>query len=210
MPTPATVEQVDVAALVREASRPAHQSAERRDFVTQLMGGELSLEAYVRYLAQYAWVYEALEGRTPRADEPSLFDRRLDRFARIEQDLQALGVSDWRQQHAMLPATATYVEHLQTVRDDDVRYLAHHYTRYLGDLSGGQAIAALVARHYGASSEQLGFYDFTELGSPVHYKDEYRANMNSLGLSPEQIDVLVDEVACAFALNSAIFDELAS
>lgn len=208
MAATATADQVDVAALVREASRPAHEAAESRGFVTRLMGGELSLAEYVRYLAQYAWVYEALEGRTHQLGEPSLFDARLDRFGAMVHDLEALGAVDWRQEHPMLPATAAYVRHLQTVRNDDMRYLAHHYTRYLGDLSGGQAIAALVARHYGATPDQLSYYDFSELGSPVRYKEGYRAAMNELALSPAQIDDLVDEVSLSFAMNSAIFDAL--
>ena len=57
--------------------------------------------------------------------------------------------------------------------DTRVRYLAHHYARYLGDLSGGQAVAVLMARHYGATPEQLCFYDFAELGSVVDAKREY-------------------------------------
>lgn len=202
------VETVDVAALVREASRPSHQAAETRGFVTKLMGGELTLQAYVNYLAQFAWVYEALEARASAPGEPAIFDRSLDRFTAIESDLCELGVTDWRTEHPMLPATAAYVARLGEVRQDDVRYLAHHYTRYLGDLSGGQAIAALVARHYGATPEQLRFYDFSELGSPVRYKEAYRAQMNGFGLDEAGIATLIDEVGISFDLNAALFDEL--
>lgn len=205
----ATIDRIDVATLVREASRPAHQAAENRGFVTQLMGGELNLEAYVLYLAQLAWVYEALEGRTRTANDPAIFDPALDRFAAMESDLRELGVSDWRSEYPMLPATAAYVERLLAVRNSDVPYLAHHYTRYLGDLSGGQAIAALVARHYGATPEQLHFYDFSDLGSPVRYKEAYREQMNTFGLDQVGIDELVAEVAVSFDLNAALFDDLA-
>lgn len=203
-----TVEYTDVAARVREASRPAHQAAETRGFVTRLMGGELSLDAYIGYLAQFAWIYEALEGRTRLATDPAIFDPALDRFAAIESDLRALGVTDWRTEYPMLPATAAYVARLEAVRDASVPYLAHHYTRYLGDLSGGQAIAALVARHYGATPEQLSFYNFSDLGSPVRYKESYREQMNTFGLDEAGIDELIAEVAISFELNSALFDEL--
>ncbi len=205
---PVIDEGIDVAALVREASRPAHEAAENRGFVTQLLAGERSLDDYIRYLAQYAWVYEALEARERQLDDPEIFDQRLDRFAAIEHDLAALGVSNWRSEHPMLPATAAYVARLETIRHSTPRTLAHHYTRYLGDLSGGQAIAALVARHYGASKEQLSFYDFSDLGSPVRYKTAYREAMNQLGLSQAEIEELVSEVNVSFELNSALFDEL--
>ena len=47
---------LDVAALVRAASADDHRAAETRGFITDLMGGDLSLQEYTRYLAQLAWV----------------------------------------------------------------------------------------------------------------------------------------------------------
>lgn len=202
--------RTDVAAMMREASKPQHEAAENRSFVTQLMHGQLDLEAYVRYLGQLAWVYEALEGRTVSGDQPAIFDPELHRFAAIERDLAALGVADWRSAHPMLPATKAYVERLTVIRDDLVPYLAHHYTRYLGDLSGGQAIAKLVARHYGVTAEQSAFYDFGNLGAdPVPYKRAYREAINGFGFDSDTIDRLIEEVQLAFELNGALFDELA-
>ena len=174
------------------------------------MGGELSLDEYTRYLAQLAWVYDALEERGSRPGDPAVFDPALARMAAIDADLAALGASDWREAHPPLLATADYAAHLRAVADDDVRYLAHHYTRYLGDLSGGQAIAALVARHYGATPEQLGFYRFEVAGDGVvRYKKGYREAMNALALSPDEVDVLVAEVRTSFRMNSAVFEALA-
>jgi heme oxygenase len=208
-PTDLGTEPLDVAALVRAATADDHRNAETRGFVTRLMGGELSLDDYTRYLAQYAWVYEALESRGARADDPEVFDPKLARFDAIESDLIALGAADWRETHPPLAATADYAAHLRAVADDDVRHLAHHYTRYLGDLSGGQAIAALVARHYGATPEQLSFYDF-DLGDegPVRYKRRYREAMNALALDPVAVDVLIDEARASFRYNGAIFEAL--
>jgi len=210
-PPPATAtEPLDVAALVRAATADDHRAAESRGFITALMGGELSLDEYTRYLAQLAWVYDALEERGSRPDDPAVFDPALARMAAIDADLASLGAADWREAHPPLPATADYATHLRVIADDDVRYLAHHYTRYLGDLSGGQAIAALVARHYGATPEQLGFYRFEVAHDGVaRYKRGYREAMNALALSPDEVDVLVTEVRTSFRMNSAIFEALA-
>ena len=210
-PPPATAtEPLDVAALVRAASADDHRAAETRGFITALMGGELSLDEYTRYLAQLAWVYDALEERGSRPGDPAVFDPALARMAAIDADLAALGAADWREAHPPLPATADYAAHLRVIADDDVRYLAHHYTRYLGDLSGGQAIAALVARHYGATPEQLGFYRFEVADDGVvRYKRGYREAMNALALSPDEVDVLVAEVRTSFRMNSAVFEALA-
>lgn len=210
-PPHADTDRIDVAALVRAASTDDHRAAETRGFITALMGGELSLEEYTRYLAQLAWVYEALEERGNRPGDPAVFDPALARMAAIDADLAALGASDWRETHPPLPATSDYADHLRAISDDDVRYLAHHYTRYLGDLSGGQAIAALVARHYGATPDQLGFYRFEVADDGVvRYKRGYREAMNALALSPGEVDELVDEVRTSFRMNSAVFEALAA
>jgi heme oxygenase (biliverdin-producing, ferredoxin) len=62
-------------------------------------------------------------------------------------------------------------------------YVAHHYTRYLGDLSGGQVIGAMIERHYGATPEQLTFFSFEGIEKPVPYKREYRTALDALELT---------------------------
>jgi len=205
-----TEEAVGLAGRLREATTPEHRDTENRGFITRLMGGELSLEAYTAYLAQYAYIYRALEAREIQDDDPAfLKDLGLIRTPSIESDLAHLGVTDLEAQHPILPATAAYVAHLESIDDRDLpRYVAHHYTRYLGDLSGGQAIAALVARHYGATPEQLAFYRFETIDSPVHYKRTYREGLDSLAFTAEQEATLIAEAKDAFMFNAAIFEAL--
>lgn len=206
-------QQPSLADYLRASSSTQHRDTETRSFITELMSGDLSLADYTRYLGQYAWVYEALEqlvDRVSQVDRIEIFDPALDRLPAIESDLAALGVQDWRREHPPLPATTEYITHLQSLTSaDGVRCLAHHYTRYLGDLSGGQAIAALVARHYGAAPEQLGFYRFDAINNIVQYKRAYRDRLNSLSLAQVDIDALVAEVDAAFTYNGAVFDGLA-
>ena len=198
------------AARLRAATAPQHKDAEHRSFITKLMGGELDRGAYVAYLAQYAYVYEALEARVPRDTDPAvLHEGGLKRFEAICGDLRAFGEAGWRDTYPPLEATRRYVEHLLAIQPAQVeRYLAHHYTRYLGDLSGGQAIAALVARHYGVVEEQLSFYRFDEIDSPVTFKRAYRDALDGLDFTPEQDDALIAEAQAAFGFNAAIFDAL--
>lgn len=205
----ATDNETGRAALVRGATAAQHRDAETRSFITKLMGGELSLEAYTHYLAQLAYVYRALEARQPRPGDPHLItDSRLARVSAIESDLAALGARDWESAHPALSATQAYVDRLIEIADDVPRFLAHHYTRYLGDLSGGQAIAALVARHYGATDEQLSFYRFDGIESPVTFKRGYREALDALDFDAEQDHALVDEAKRAFEFNAAIFEAL--
>ncbi len=199
--------------LLKEASATQHKAAESSSFITQLMRGELDLDAYAAYLANLAWVYEALELQThqgePFVSSEDLWDAKLDRFASIERDLVALGTADWRERFPSGEGLAEYCSALMRLNGRaDFRLVAHHYTRYLGDLSGGQAISALVARHYGATPEQLNFCNFTEIENIVHYKENYRATLDSLILSDEEIAQLVEEVQYSFTLNQQLFDDL--
>jgi heme oxygenase len=199
-----------VAALLREATEAQHRAAESRPFMTALMGGELDLAAYTLYLAQFARIYAALESRAVLSTDPAVLqDRRLDRASTIEADLIALGAPDWRERIPALPATVAYAEHLRDIaRDDPIRLVAHHYTRYLGDLSGGQVMATMLRRHYGATEEQLSFFRFDELGALVPYKRGYRDALDAMELHAVERDVLVAEARAAFDANTAVFDDL--
>lgn len=199
-----------VAALLREATEAQHCAAESRPFMTALMGGELDLAAYTLYLAQFARIYAALESRAVRPSDPAVLqDRRLDRASAIDADLAALGASDWRERIPALPATVAYAEHLRVLaRDEPIRLVAHHYTRYLGDLSGGQVMATMLRRHYGATEEQLSFFRFDDLGALVPYKRGYRDALDAMELDAAERDVLVSEARAAFDANTAVFDDL--
>ncbi len=87
-------------------------------------------------------------------------------------------------------------------------FAAHHYTRYLGDLSGGQAIGRCLDRAFDLDGRGISFYDFSAVGKPKPYKDAYRARLDALGTSPEETERVVAEVKVAFGLNQALFEEL--
>lgn len=196
--------------LLRESSRPEHTAAESRPFITRLMGGELNVDAYVDYLTNLAPVYRALESKThvgtPWPGTESLWDEGLDRLASIKHDLDALGST---RHSSITPEAREYAAHIDSLTGrHDLRLVAHHYTRYLGDLSGGQAIGALVSRHYGLTPEQLTFCDFPRIDNIVRFKDSYRAALDGIIVTESERKELVTEVRRAFAFNQAIFDSL--
>jgi heme oxygenase (biliverdin-producing, ferredoxin) len=196
-----------ISTLMRESSMQEHQAAESVHFITHLMKGELSKAHYTEYLAQLAHVYRALERKLP--DTLSLpFHAGLKRFDAISHDLENLGVFDL-DARPVLAATAEYVNRLNALGGvEDIRVLAHHYTRYLGDLSGGQAIGALMKRHYLLEDNQLSFYDFSNLGDPVPIKRGYREALDGLALTESELDLLVQEIKLAFKLNTELFEAL--
>lgn len=202
---------------VREATRAEHSSAETRGFISRLMGGELTEADYWRLLGQYLPVYEALETRVREllaSDEGELLrpfhDARLERTAAIRADLRARFGSDRPVLEGTdltlpLPATKRYAARIREA--DAPRALAHHYLRYLGDLSGGQAIGALVSRHYGIPRGSLTMWDFSAIDSPKRVKDAYRAHLDDLAGARER-EIFLDECRAGYVLAGDLFEAL--
>lgn len=205
----AGVHSEGIAATLRAATAVEHRDTESQTFITGLMGGTLTLDDYARYLAQYARVYRALEARGHVEGGPAfLNDARLFRAPAIEQDLVELGFPDWESRFPVYLATEVYCDRITATHPDIATYTAHHYTRYLGDLSGGQAIASRVAQHYGATESQLSFYRFERIERPVPFKRWYREQLDALPLCAEQVHAMVAEAKAAFVYNGNVFEAL--
>ncbi|MGV9482369.1 biliverdin-producing heme oxygenase, partial [Gordonia aichiensis] len=97
---------------------------------------------------------------------------------------------------------------IDATRTDPARYVAHHYTRYLGDLSGGQVVAHRMREHYGLGASALSFYAFDGIDKLKRYKDAYRDRIDALAIAEPDIERLVAEAISAFELNQALFAEL--
>uniref|UniRef100_A0A673CZY0 Heme oxygenase n=1 Tax=Sphaeramia orbicularis TaxID=375764 RepID=A0A673CZY0_9TELE len=87
--------------------------------------------------------------------------------------------------------------------------VAHAYTRYLGDLSGGQVLGRIAQKSMGLKgSEGLSFFAFPGVSSPNLFKQLYRSRMNSVELTEEQRNGVLEEAVRAFELNIQVFDDL--
>lgn len=201
------------AARLREETSGAHGDAEGSPFLTGLLDGSLGLAAHVALLAQSHLLYEVLEraART-HVGHPvagGFVTDDLTRLPALRADLRALVGPAWREHLVALPATARYVDRLQEVAFSwPAGFVAHHYLRYLGDLSGGQVLRTLLGRTYGLGPEQLAFYTFPAIGKPRAFKDAYRARLDATGWSAAEQDRVVAEVRTGYALNRAVFDDL--
>ncbi|MCU1407716.1 MAG: heme oxygenase [Glaciihabitans sp.] len=208
-----TAEVEPFAVRLRTQTQAAHTRAENAGFMSNLMGGSGSIDDYVALMSQYAFIYEALErvGESFRSDAAgSLFvnDALLRRDA-INADLTYFLGPQWRETITALPATEAYVRRLDTVAArSSAEYVAHHYLRYLGDLSGGQIIRVMVQRHYEIPDEGLNFLQFPLIPKPKPFKDNYRAALEEAGWSAEERDAFIGEVDVAYGLNFDLFTEL--
>ncbi|QKV95298.1 biliverdin-producing heme oxygenase [Streptomyces sp. NA02950] len=201
--------------LIRTASHAAHTEAENSTFMSDLLGGRLGVAAYRRYTEQLWFVYRALESAAGAlAEDPVAgpFIRPvLFRTAALERDLHHLGGPDWRAGLSPLPATTAYAARVEwCARAWPAGYVAHHYTRYLGDLSGGQIIRGTAEKAWGFARKGDGvrFYVFEAIGSPAAFKREYRALLDALAVDDLEKQRVIEECRRAFALNTAVFREL--
>ncbi|MFE9361412.1 heme oxygenase (biliverdin-producing) [Streptomyces sp. NPDC006978] len=201
--------------LIRTASHEQHTEAESSSFMSDMLGGRLGVDAYTRYTEQLWFVYRALEdGAEALRRDPvagPFIQPQLMRTAELERDLRHLRGEGWREGLQPLPATAAYAERVaECAREWPAGYVAHHYTRYLGDLSGGQIIRGTTEKTWGFERKGDGvrFYVFEQISNPAAFKREYRELLDAVDADDLEKQRIVDECKRAFALNTAVFREL--
>lgn len=196
---------------MREGSRVEHEAAEGSTFVTGLLAGRVDREGYATYLRRLRAVYAAMEsvGRAHVTDPwvAAVHDPALERRQAIDADLALWSPAGPLEERT--PAVAAYVDRLETSAAWGGLFVAHHYTRYLGDLSGGQAIGRTLRRTFDLDGpDGTRFYAFTGIPRVKPYKDAYRARLDALPADGEQVARVVEEVRVAFRLNRALLGEL--
>jgi heme oxygenase len=208
---------VALSVALRQGTKAVHDAAETAPYVQQLLAGALPLTAFTALVAQNYAIYTALESAAERWRDdpvagPFVFDE-LTRVPHLQADLKQLLGDEWADTAAQLrlPATDRYVGRIHDAATAwPGAFIAHHYVRYLGDLSGGQIIKAKVTRIYGKDGHRsTGFYTFDRIQRIKPFRDRYRQLLDQVPLSPKQQREVVVEAVTAFELNRAVFAELA-
>lgn len=202
--------------IVRESSWGDHSDSEGSSFMEDIMRGKATKQDYIDLSAQHYFMYEALEAATAQyannATMASFHRSELERLDALKIDLAHLIGPDWADKISPVPATAKYAARIREVAAEGwiPGVVAHHYTRYLGDLSGGQMIARRVSKQHGIEHAGIAFYDFTTLGELTDFKNEYRGALDALGatLSDTEQQRMLEEVRAAYGFNTAVFVDL--
>ncbi|KAJ1454607.1 hypothetical protein M885DRAFT_521528 [Pelagophyceae sp. CCMP2097] len=228
---------------LKEGTKEAHAEAESVVFVRRLLGRTAPLEAYICLLAALREIYCAMEFAAAALEPVSAAVRAtcaggraklLARTQRLDDDLDffaeadAAAVSRARDfGKRTSAATRSYVSSLGALAaaagseaaDAEAAgelLVAHLYTRYLGDLSGGQILRRAVVRAYsldGGDDEAVrgaSFYDFSAIGSQTRvrkFKNDYREVLDSLDVET-RLGNVVEEAVDAFRRNTALLREL--
>ncbi|OEU12042.1 heme oxygenase [Fragilariopsis cylindrus CCMP1102] len=217
-----------------EGTRKSHSMAQNTAFVEGFFKGISTKESYRDSLTSLYYVYQAME--VDVLDNcATKINNSLEKTTEktgLEKDMEYFyGTNDWR---SNIPkptkATEAYVNRIKEIasfasdsassQDDDqdstnstnkqYLFIAHQYTRYLGDLFGGQMMGGMASRSMDLPSDGSGvqFYTFTDITSTKDFIEMWYTKLNSLPLSKKEKQLIVDEANLVFDLNIDLLQEL--
>ncbi|NXG14333.1 HMOX1 oxygenase, partial [Grallaria varia] len=206
----------DLSELLKEATKEVHEQAENTPFMKNFQRGQVSLQEFKLVTASLYFIYSALEEEIERNKNnpvyaPVYFPAELHRKAALEQDLEYFYGSNWREEIPCPEATQKYAERLHYVGKNHPELLvAHAYTRYLGDLSGGQVLKKIAqkALQLPTTGEGLAFFTFDGVSNATKFKQLYRSHMNVLEMDLATKKRVTEEAKKAFLLNIQVFEAL--
>lgn len=193
---------------IKEGTKKSHTAAENTGFVKNFLKGVVSKDSYKTLIADFYFIYRALEEECDKhKDNPALspiLSDSLKRVTNIERDLRYFYGPNWRSIIKPTDSCQCYVNRIREIEPELL--VGHHYTRYLGDLSGGQILRNIASKALKLEDEGLWFYDFKDIEDPKAFKTEYRAALDSLPLKDKE--AVINEANHAFKLNMYVFDEI--
>ena len=205
-----------LSARIRRETASDHRNAEGGDVMTKLLGGALPIGAYLDLVVQMQALYAELESWSARhSADPrfgGFFDPVLHRSACLEVDRRAVESRvDSAVDASASTATKEFVGRLAEIGSTPLRLLAHHYTRYMGDLSGGIMIGRAVDRAYGFDGGPgVTWFQFPAIADVDAYKNAYRARLDGLGLDATETDLLISEIHLSYTLNGGVLRDLSN
>jgi heme oxygenase len=221
-----------------EGTRKSHSMAQNTAFVEGFFKGISKKESYRDLLTSLYYVYKAMEidvldvnanakaAATADSDDSTpvscssminkLDDTSLRRLAGLEKDMEYFYGSNVWQNNIPKPTKATeaYVNRIQEISNDPSQqylFIAHQYTRYLGDLFGGQMMGGMASRSMDLPLDGSGvqFYNFNDIKSTKEdFINAWYTKLNSLPLTKEQKQNIVNEANLVFDLNIDLLKEL--
>lgn len=187
------------------ATKALHHEAETTGVIRHLLRGKASRDGYIMLMRNVLPAYRALEdGLAQHRDNPllselSTFD--FDRAGAAEADLRAMCGGGY-DRVPLLPEGEAYAARIvDAAQGDGARLIAHAYTRYLGDLSGGQILRRLLKKSLDLQENEVSFYDFPRFHDLAALKNDYRDAIDRAGALAPDADAIVAEGERAFQLN---------
>lgn len=204
----------NLATQLREGTKKSHTMAENVGFVKCFLKGVVEKTSYRKLVTNLYFVYSAMEEEMDKHRQHPIVSQihfpELERKESLEKDLRYYYGDNWQQEIHISPAGQAYVDRIREISAQQPELLvAHSYTRYLGDLSGGQILKKIAQRGMNLSEGQgTAFYEFDDIDDEKAFKNKYRAAMDNLPVDDTTAQQIVDEANAAFGMNMKLFNEL--
>ena len=207
---------VALAGQLREGTKKSHTMAENTGFVACFLKGVVEKTSYRKLISDLYFVYKAMEeeiDRLVQEDHPIIKYigfKELFRRQTLEKDLEFYYGNNWKGQITISESAQLYVDRIRLVALESPELLVgHHYTRYIGDLSGGQILKKIAKKALNLNGDEgLNFYEFQLIEDEKLFKKSYSETLNKLPIDQKTADNIVDEANEAFAYNMNMFKEL--
>ncbi len=204
----------NLASKLRVGTKKAHTMAENVGFVKCFLKGVVEKNSYRKLVGNFYFIYSAMEEEMEKHRNHPIVGKinfpELNRKQTLESDLNFYYGFNWREQVQLSRAGEAYVQRIREISATAPELLiAHSYTRYLGDLSGGQILKniAVTAMNLG-DGQGTAFYEFAEITNEKEFKAKYRQALDELPIDEATADRIVDEANAAFGTNMKMFQEL--
>lgn len=199
--------------MLDDGTRKSHSVAENTAFVTGFFKGLSTKESYRSLLTSLWFVYGAMERAFDECqleEVQRLDDKELRRIEGLRADMDYFHGTNGYENISRSFFTRKYVERIEKVaKEKPYLLIAHQYTRYLGDLFGGQMMSGMATRSLNLpEGKGVEFYRFEGIKNTKDYINDWYSRLNSLDLSSDQKKEIVDEANLVFELNIGIFQEL--
>jgi heme oxygenase len=204
----------NLATKLREGTKKAHTMAENVGFVKCFLKGVVEKTSYRKLVSNFYFVYSAMEEELEHHRQHPIVSKiyypELNRKVSLEQDLYYYYGANWREHITLSPAGEAYVQRIREVSQTAPELLiSHSYTRYLGDLSGGQILKGIAQRAMNLSDgEGTAFYEFPDIADEKQFKVNYRQSLDEISVDEATANRIVDEANAAFGMNMKMFQEL--
>ncbi|MEM6401543.1 MAG: heme oxygenase (biliverdin-producing) [Cyanobacteria bacterium P01_D01_bin.116] len=204
----------NLAIKLRSGTQHSHAETENIGFMKCFVKGVVNRSCFAKFLSNLYFVYSELEAAIENhKNHPCLsvvYFPKLNRKANLEKDLEFYYGSDWLNKIAPSPQAQNYVSRIREVSEKEPELLiGHAYTRYMGDLSGGQMLQKVVQSTLNLEGYQgTSFYNFEEIPDKKAFKDKYRQALDKVPVDDKTAEKIVQEANKSFSFNMKIAKEL--
>ncbi len=206
----------DLAMKLRVGTQQAHTDSENLGFMKCFVKGVVDRDCFIQLLRNFYFVYSELETAIEKHKQHPIISLiyfpELNRQSSLEQDMLFYYGNQWHKRITPSPAAQAYIARIQQISTHEpALLLAHSYTRYLGDLSGGQMLQKIAQSALKLSGyEGTSFYNFEQIPDKQAFKGKYRQALDKVNVDDTTTDKIVAEANHAFKLNMQILQELES